>query len=172
MENTLVKEPALATVLKEVGWHRDDAVVSPDESFQSLSASTCRFFTAHHRHIPGAGVVLFVTDGEGNLRARTGDMDGLAQVLRACLPQDASAQLWADLVASFSQMRPPTVIEPQNKLGQAGIPAGQYHPPQKREESDQTQIEFFAIAHDLRRVHIKAVLPASGPVRIEMLPLN
>lgn len=163
---------AVASVLKDMNWRREDVVVSADEASTAFSNSRCYFFRMHHRLIPGAGVMRFVLDGDGSLRARSGDMDGLAHVLRTCLPPDAGAAPWADLIAGFSGVKPPRVMGPDDKLAQVGLPAGQYRPPIKQIMGSTTQVEFFATAHDLRMFRVKAVLPDSGPVRIDMQPMD
>lgn len=172
MTTAAVDDQTIAPVLKDMNWRREDVTVSADETSIALSAPRCRFFTVRHRTIPGAGMVRFVLDAEGTLRARTGDMEGLAHLLRACLPPEADAAVWAELIADFSSSRPARIIAPDNKLAQANLPAGRYRPPLKRVVGQETQVEFFASGYDSRDYLVKAVLPASGPVRIDMQALN
>lgn len=172
MTTAAVDDLMIAPVLKDMNWRREDVTVSADEPSTALSAPRCRFFTVRHRTIPGAGMVRFVLDAEGNLRARTGDMEGLAYLLRTCLPPEADATVWAELIADFSSSRPARIIAPDNKLAQANLPAGRYKPPLKQVVGQQTQLEFFASGYDSRDYLVKAVLPASGPVRIDMQALN
>ena len=164
-------DQTISRALMGTDWRREQARVSEGIVPGSGSSARCRFYTAHNTVVPGAGVVNFVVDHDGALRARTDDMESLAFVLRNCLPPEADAAIWADVIAGFSSVRPPGVILPDDKLSQGSLPAGRYQPPTRRMVGGDTWVEFLATTHDLRNIQVKAVLPATGPVRIEMQPV-
>lgn len=166
-----VSEENLVAVLQAAGWRKQDAELAPDAVFAGLSTPACRFYAVNNKDIPGAGVMRFVLDEKGQLLAHSGDMDGLAQLLRRCLPADADAATWAHVVALFSTVVYPTVMLPNDKLAQASLGSVPYQPPIKRVADGQTVLEFFAKRNDRRNLRMKATLPATGPLLLESQPI-
>lgn len=165
--STPISEENLVAVLQAAGWRRQDAELAPDAVLAGLSTPACRFYAVTNKDIPGAGVMRFVLDEKGHLLARSGDMEGLAQLLRRCLPADADAATWARVVALFSAVVHPTVMLPNDKLAQATLGSVPYQPPAKRVADGQTVLEFFASRHDRRNLRMTATLPATGPLQLE-----
>lgn len=169
---TAVTDEVLALVLQGTGWQPADVVLSSDDGMAALSSPSCRFYDASNNAIPGAGVMRFVLDGHGALLARSGDMEGLARLLRSCMPPHADALLWARMLAAFSCVLSPTVITPDDKLAQATMPAGRYVPPTMHRTNGDTHVGFLAQHHNRRVFLVQAALPASGPVHINMQPVR
>ena len=135
LENTSVNlnEEALNSMLRKTGWNKNQFALIDKSDFSEISSEKCRFFAAYNNTVPGAGVMNFVLDDAGRLVASSGDMNGLSDILRTCLPSDAGASLWAELISAFSSTVHPNLVGERDKLTQLGIPG--YKPPMKTIEN-------------------------------------
>ncbi len=167
-ENTLT-EPTLRAVLQGSDWQAADVKVERDPTLKS--SSRCSLYVARNTRIPGAGMLRFALAGDGKLMARTGDLTGLAQLLRQCVTEDA--QQWAQAVACYVDALAPQVIGASDvrdtaKLSAAGLADVA---PSLQQLNGATELRFVMKRPVARYFHVKAVLPAHGPVSVDVQPV-
>ena len=161
----LPAEPIVRTALLGTAWDRADAKVEPDAD--TPSAPHCKLYTVRNTKIPGAGGILFALDTEGRLIAKTGDLIGLANLLRTCLPEDAAA--WAQVISRYTDALLPQVIEANDKPRAEDLAAAGATDvaPKMRKTSHGTELDYYVSRPVSRYSRVRAVVPTSGPVKID-----
>lgn len=165
MNSKLPSEPIVRTVLVGTAWDRADAKVEPDAD--TPSAPHCKLYTVRNTKIPGAGEILFALDTEGRLIAKTGDLIGLANLLRTCLPEDAAA--WAQVISRYTDALLPQVIEANDKPRAEDLAAAGATDvaPKMRKTSHGIELDYYVSRPVSRYSRVRAVVPTSGPVKID-----
>jgi hypothetical protein len=164
-----LNEEVVRAVLRGSDWQREHVTINLDPQ---LEAPPCRFYRASNTRIPGAGLIRFAL-AEGELVGVSGDLEGMARVLRRCDAQRRDAAWWATFVALFAPENTPRAILAGDNLGIALVNSsgGRYAPPKLTVQGGATRVEFFMVRRGTQAVHAVASLPPSGALNLDVQPV-
>lgn len=164
-----LNEDVVRAVIRRSDWQREHVSIDLDPQ---LEAPPCRFYRASNTRIPGAGLIRFAL-ADAELVGVSGDLEGMARVLRRCDGSRRDAAWWATFIALFSPEHAPRAILPGDNLGIGLVNSsgGRYAPPKLTAQGAATQVEFFMVRRGTQAVQVTALLPASGALKLDVQPV-